>query len=94
MPNPLLSSSPLSSSPNTNTQDPNPEFNIALLGAGGVGTIAALVLEKSGRARVTAIVRGRYGVVSRKGWEIESVDHAEVRRWRCWRGMFMFFDLI
>ncbi|CZR69323.1 related to ketopantoate reductase [Phialocephala subalpina] len=67
------------------TSSHDEEFNIALLGAGGVGTIAALVLEKSGRARVTAILRASYGVVRERGWDVESVDHGERRGWRCFR---------
>lgn len=62
------------------------EFNIALIGAGGVGTIAALVLEKSGRARVTAVLRGSYGIVREKGWAVESVDHGVLESWKCSRG--------
>ncbi|EEH39103.2 2-dehydropantoate 2-reductase [Paracoccidioides lutzii Pb01] len=62
--------------------------NILLVGSGGVGTIASLVLEKSRCARVTAILRSRYAVVKEKGWNIESVDHGTLKGWRPSRGEF------
>ncbi|KAH7348587.1 2-dehydropantoate 2-reductase family [Rhexocercosporidium sp. MPI-PUGE-AT-0058] len=74
--------SPGPTRPSTATQEPEKEFNICLVGSGGVGTIAALVLEKSGRARVTVVLRGSYGVVSEKGFDIESVDHGDFIRWK------------
>ncbi|TVY41112.1 Uncharacterized protein LSUB1_G002392 [Lachnellula subtilissima] len=60
----------------------NKEFNICLIGSGGVGTIAALVLENSGRANVTAVLRSSYDIVNEKGWDIESVDHGPREGWR------------
>lgn len=66
---------------------PDKEFNICLVGSGGVGTIAALVLENSGRARVTAVLRSSYDTVIEKGWDIESVDHGPRQAWRPSRGM-------
>ena len=62
------------------------KYNICLIGSGGVGTIAAVVLEKSGRAKVTAIIRSRYNIVKEKGWDIDSVDHGMLRGWRPSRG--------
>ncbi|KAE9367548.1 2-dehydropantoate 2-reductase [Stipitochalara longipes BDJ] len=58
------------------------EFNICLVGSGGVGTIAAVVLEKSGRARVTAVLRSKFDVVNEHGWDIESVDHGRLKNWK------------
>ncbi|KAL2064361.1 hypothetical protein VTL71DRAFT_4855 [Oculimacula yallundae] len=74
--------SPGPTRPSTATQDPEPEFNVCLVGGGGVGTIAAVVLEKSERAKVTLVLRGSYEVVSEKGFDIESVDHGELKGWK------------
>ncbi|CZS93329.1 related to 2-dehydropantoate 2-reductase family protein [Rhynchosporium agropyri] len=74
--------SPGPTRPSTATQEAEKEFNICLVGSGGVGTIAALTLEKSGRAKVTVVVRGSYGVVSEKGFDIESVDHGDLKGWK------------
>jgi ketopantoate reductase len=60
----------------------NPKYNICLIGSGGVGTIVAVVLEKSGQAKVTAVLRSRYEIVKEKGWDIDSVDHGVLRGWR------------
>jgi 2-dehydropantoate 2-reductase len=57
-------------------------LNVCLIGAGGVGTIAAYVLEKSQRCRVTAVLRSNYAVVKEQGFDIDSVDHGEVRGWK------------
>jgi ketopantoate reductase len=57
-------------------------FNICLIGAGGVGTIAAYVLEKSLRARVTAVLRSNYALVKKHGFDIDSIDHGKVTNWR------------
>ncbi|KAK6582395.1 hypothetical protein PZA11_004803 [Diplocarpon coronariae] len=74
--------SPTPTRPSTATQDLDREFNVCLVGGGGVGTIAALVLEKSKRARVTLVLRGSYGVVSEEGFDIESVDHGQLKGWK------------
>jgi len=62
------------------------EFNVCLVGSGGVGTIAAVVLEKSGKARVTAVLRSKFEVVNEHGWDIESVDHGRLKNWKPSRG--------
>lgn len=80
--------SPGPTRPSTATQESDKEFNVCLVGSGGVGTIAAVVLEKSGRARVTVVLRGTYDIVSEKGFDIESVDHGELRGWKPSRGEF------
>jgi len=64
------------------------EFNICLVGSGGVGTIAAVVLEKTGRARVTTVLRSRFAIVNEHGWDIESVDHGHLKNWKPTRGLF------
>jgi ketopantoate reductase len=43
------------------------EFNICLVRIGGVGTITAVVLEKTGRARVTVVLRSKFEVVNEHG---------------------------
>jgi ketopantoate reductase len=65
--------------------------NICLIGSGGVGTIAAVVLEKSGRANVTTVLRSRYEIVKEKGWDIDSVDHGVLRGWKPNRGITVEF---
>lgn len=62
------------------------QLNICLIGSGGVGTIAAVVLEKAG-TKVTAVLRSKYAVVSAKGWDLESIDHGNVKGWKPTRGM-------
>ena len=59
-----------------------PKFNVCLIGSGGVGTIGSVVLENSGRASVTAVLRSKFKVVSEKGWDIESVDHGTLKGWK------------
>jgi ketopantoate reductase len=48
------------------------EFDICLVRSGGVGPVAAVVLEKSGRAKVTAVLRSKYVIINNKtlGYEI------------------------
>jgi ketopantoate reductase len=62
------------------------QFNVCLVGSGGVGTIGSVVLEKSGRAKVTAVLRSKYKAVSERGWDIESVDHGVLKGWKPNRG--------
>lgn len=70
------------------TQAEEKQFNICLIGSGGVGTVAALVLENSGKANVTAVLRSKYAVVAEKGWDVESIDHGKLTGWRPSRGQF------
>lgn len=60
--------------------------NILLVGGGGLGVIAALSLEASGRARVTAALRSNYHIVNTKGYSIRSCDHGEMKGWRPTKG--------
>ena len=48
------------------------EFDICLVGSGGVCTVAAVTLEKSGRAKVTAVLRSKYDVINEKGWDLRA----------------------
>lgn len=61
-------------------------LNIILIGSGGVGTIAALCLSKSGRARVTTVLRSKYEIIKTQGWDIDSVDHGVFKGWKSDRG--------
>ncbi|KIX04172.1 uncharacterized protein Z518_07726 [Rhinocladiella mackenziei CBS 650.93] len=55
---------------------------VLLVGAGGIGTMTALNLERGGLASVTAILRSNYSVVKEKGFTIDSCDHGEFKGWR------------
>ncbi|OBT84215.1 2-dehydropantoate 2-reductase [Pseudogymnoascus sp. 03VT05] len=59
-----------------------PKCSVCLIGSGGVGTIGSVVLENSGRAHVTAVLRSKYKIVSERGWDIESVDHGTLKGWK------------
>lgn len=54
------------------------KVNVLIIGCGGIGTIAALDLEKSGQAAVTAVLRSNYKIVKDRGFNIKSIDHGEV----------------
>lgn len=58
------------------------KHNILLIGAGGVGTIAALNLERGSRADVTVVLRSNYQKVADDGFTIDSVDHGSLSGWR------------
>ncbi|KAH8690124.1 2-dehydropantoate 2-reductase family [Talaromyces proteolyticus] len=62
-----------------------PKYQICLIGSGGVGTIASIVLTKSGLGRVTAVLRSKYSYVSQHGWQIESIDHGKLLGWKPYR---------
>jgi 2-dehydropantoate 2-reductase len=59
---------------------------ILLVGCGGVGTIAALNLERGGCAEVTAVLRSNYSKVASEGFHIQSCDHGEIKNWRPSKG--------
>lgn len=56
--------------------------NVLLVGAGGVGTMAAVSLEASGRASVTAVLRSNFVSVNDHGFNIESVDYGTLKSWK------------
>ncbi|EFQ35163.1 uncharacterized protein GLRG_10307 [Colletotrichum graminicola M1.001] len=58
------------------------KWRVLLVGAGGIGTIAALNLERGGSAEVAAVLRSNHDVVSRKGFSIKSCDHGSLENWR------------
>ncbi|EXJ54000.1 2-dehydropantoate 2-reductase [Cladophialophora yegresii CBS 114405] len=55
---------------------------VLLVGAGGIGTMTALNLERGGLAEVTAVLRSNYAVVRDKGFTIDSCDHGKFEGWR------------
>ena len=59
---------------------------VLLVGCGGVGVIAALNLESSGRAAVTAVLRSNHSKVTSEGFHIQSCDHGEIHGWRPSKG--------
>lgn len=61
---------------------PDTKANILLLGCGAVGTLAAVTLEKSERATVTAVLRSNFTAVGQKGFTIDSIDHGSLTGWR------------
>ncbi|PGH13213.1 hypothetical protein AJ79_03771 [Helicocarpus griseus UAMH5409] len=56
--------------------------SVLLVGAGGVGAIAALNLDTGGQADVTAVLRSSYEKVVNEGLHIKSIDHGEIQGWR------------
>ncbi|EMR72261.1 putative 2-dehydropantoate 2-reductase protein [Eutypa lata UCREL1] len=56
--------------------------NILLVGAGGVGTMAAVSLEASGRASVTAVLRSNFASVEEHGFHIESIAYGNLKGWK------------
>ncbi|CAI7598899.1 unnamed protein product [Penicillium glandicola] len=59
-----------------------PPYRVCLIGSGGVGTIASVVLTKSGQAHVTCVLRSKYNYVSQHGWDIDSIDHGKLLGWK------------
>ncbi|RHZ70176.1 hypothetical protein CDV55_105168 [Aspergillus turcosus] len=55
---------------------------VLLVGAGGIGTIAALNLERGGLAEVTCVLRSNYEAVISRGIEILSCEHGHIENWR------------
>lgn len=58
------------------------KLQILVVGAGGVGTMVSVALERGGKASVTAVLRSNYEKVKQDGFEIESVDHGKLSAWR------------
>ncbi|KAL5590388.1 hypothetical protein FOBRF1_013945 [Fusarium oxysporum] len=55
---------------------------VLLVGSGGIGTIAALNLDRGGLAEVTSVLRSNFQVVRSKGFTIRSCQHGEIYNWR------------
>jgi ketopantoate reductase len=56
--------------------------NVLLVGGGAVGSIAVVNIEKGGLEAVTLVARSNYHQVNDVGYDIESVDHGRLQRWR------------
>jgi ketopantoate reductase len=67
--------------------------HILLCGCGAVGTMAAITLERSGRAAVTAVLRSNLSVVEQRGFTIDSVDHGKLNGWRPSQSKFVLLAL-
>ena len=48
----------------------SPKARVLLVGAGGIGTIAALNLERGGLAEVTCVLRSNYEAVRSRGLKL------------------------
>jgi ketopantoate reductase len=59
-----------------------------MVGAGGVGAIAALNLQVGGKASVTVVLRSTYNIVSSKGFKIDSIDHGVLSSWKPHTGLY------
>lgn len=66
----------------------SPKDRVLLIGSGGIGTIAALNLEKGGLAEVTPVLRSNFKVVRSKGFTIRSCQHGDIHNWRPTESMF------
>ncbi len=56
---------------------------ILIVGAGGVGAMAAYALETGGMAEVTAVMRSNYAAVEKHGIDIDSIEHGhDIKGWR------------
>ncbi|KAL5354946.1 ketopantoate reductase PanE/ApbA C terminal-domain-containing protein [Aspergillus floccosus] len=55
---------------------------VLLVGAGGIGTVAALNLEHGGLASVSCVLRSNFEVVNQNGFTIDSCDHGQLEHWK------------
>lgn len=55
--------------------------NVIVIGAGGVGTVAALSLKTNGKANVSLVVRSDYPTVVNDGYSIDSIDYGKLSNW-------------
>lgn len=55
---------------------------IILIGAGGVGVVAALSLCYKGLSNVSLAIRSDYEVVEKEGYKIKSCDYGELESWK------------
>jgi ketopantoate reductase len=64
-----------------------PKARVLLVGAGGIGTIAAVNLERGGLAEVICVLRSNYEAVVSRGIEIRSCEHGHIESWRPTAGL-------
>lgn len=56
--------------------------NVIVIGAGGVGVIAALSLFHAQKTEVSLVVRSDYHHVTKEGYKISSCDYGELSNWK------------
>ncbi|RDB23726.1 hypothetical protein Hypma_009443 [Hypsizygus marmoreus] len=56
--------------------------DVLLVGLGAVGAIYALILKRSGLARVTVVARSNYDAVHNHGFHFKSRKYGEITGWR------------
>ncbi|KAF2136913.1 uncharacterized protein K452DRAFT_258460 [Aplosporella prunicola CBS 121167] len=56
--------------------------NVLLVGSGGIGTIAALNLQRGNQASVTCVLRSNFAEVKENGFKIESIDWGSIESFR------------
>ncbi|OWZ62962.1 hypothetical protein AYX14_06827 [Cryptococcus neoformans] len=59
--------------------------NILLIGLGSIGSIYAYLLEKSGKARVTAVARSNYTLYTTDGVTLDTERFGEINNWKPYR---------
>ncbi|KAL1407825.1 hypothetical protein Q8F55_007260 [Vanrija albida] len=69
----------------TDSTAPHDPVDILLVGLGSIGTVYALLLEKSGRARVSAVARSNYELYSTTGVRIDSDALGVIEGWKPYR---------
>lgn len=70
------------------------KYRVLLVGSGGIGTIAALNIERGGAAQVTSVLRSNYATVVEKGFEIISCEHGHIQNWRPTEGVLPYNNYI
>ncbi|ODV63342.1 ketopantoate reductase family protein ASCRUDRAFT_67456 [Ascoidea rubescens DSM 1968] len=63
----------------------NPENEISkvlLIGAGGVGAVVAYSLDYNQKCSVSLVVRRDYPVVSKEGYQFDSIDYGKISNWK------------
>jgi ketopantoate reductase len=60
----------------------SPKARVLLVGCGGVGTMAALNLERGNLAEVSCVLRSNYELVRERGFTIRSCEHGDLGEWR------------
>ncbi|KAK4686277.1 hypothetical protein P7C73_g3854, partial [Tremellales sp. Uapishka_1] len=59
--------------------------DILLIGLGSIGSIYAYLLEKSGKARVTAVARSNYSLYTTSGVTLETERFGKIENWKPYR---------
>jgi len=62
-------------------------LDVCVVGLGAVGVIYAYILERSGKARVTAVCRSNYDIVQSHGIDIASAKFGRIVNFRPFRAV-------